>query len=150
LPRLASLVRPADYLLFSANLAPGADYGAGVQQILPLYDNALTRDWLLTFLTDLGIQQDDGELRFGIETDPAGSGLKRVAAHFHFTHPRCLEMGERFDFRPGETIRLFFSYRHTPDRVRALLASHGLAVLDEWLTKSGEEGVFLCHRSANF
>src|ERR1035437_2995444 len=41
LPRLAGLVRPEDYLLISANLAPGADYAAGVQRILPLYDNAL-------------------------------------------------------------------------------------------------------------
>ena len=44
LPRLAGLIRPADSLLLSANLAPGADYAAGVQRILPLYDNALTRE----------------------------------------------------------------------------------------------------------
>ena len=84
LPRLAGLVRPADYLLFSANLAPGADYAAGVQRILPLYDNALTRDWLMTFLLDLGVEANDGELRFAVEDDPAGSGLKRVAAYFQF------------------------------------------------------------------
>jgi len=66
LPRLAALVRPADHLLFSANLAPGSDYAAGVRQVLPLYDNALTRDWLMTFLTDLGVERDDGELRFSI------------------------------------------------------------------------------------
>src|SRR5437660_9505239 len=50
LPRLAALVRPADYLLFSANLAPGPDYAAGIKQILPLYDNGPTCDWLTTFL----------------------------------------------------------------------------------------------------
>src|SRR5271157_5228223 len=50
LPKLASLVRPKDFLLFSANLAPGINYAAGVKKILPQYDNDLTRDWLMTFL----------------------------------------------------------------------------------------------------
>jgi L-histidine N-alpha-methyltransferase len=147
LPRLASLVRAEDHLLFSANLAPGPDYAAGVAHILPLYDNALTRDWLMTFLLDLGMENADGELRFGVEDDPAGSGLKRVAAYFHFTRARQIEMdGEIFKFSSGEKIRLFFSYRHTPDRVRALLEEHGLRVVEQWVAKSGEEGVFLCRK----
>jgi len=82
LPRLAALLRPEDCLLFSANLAPGVDYAAGVRRILPLYDNALTRDWLMTFLLDLGVEAGDGELGFAVEDDPAGSGLKRVTASF--------------------------------------------------------------------
>jgi L-histidine N-alpha-methyltransferase len=149
LPRLAALVRPGDHLLFSANLAPGADYRAGIQRILPLYDNQLTRDWLMTFLFDLGVESRDGELRFTIEADPAGSELQRVAAYFHFLRPRQLQLDdETFSFAAGGTIRLFFSYRHTPAQVRALLATHRLHVLDEWITASAEEGVFLC-RSTN-
>jgi uncharacterized SAM-dependent methyltransferase len=144
LPRLAELVRPGDHLLFSANLAPGNDYAAGVHAILPLYDNALTRDWLMTFLTDLSVEQGDGEMRFIIEDDP-GSGLKRIAAYFHFHRARKIQIeGETFAFQPGESIRLFFSYRHTPDRVSQLLAEHGIKVIDQWIAMSGEEGVFLC------
>jgi len=147
LPRLASLVRLGDCLLFSANLAPGADYAAGVQQILPLYDNALTRDWLMTFLLDLGVEATDGELRFSVEDDPCGSGLKRVAAYFWFTRGRELWLdADRVTFHAGEAIRLFFSYRHTPALVEALLAQHGLRVVDQWITPSGEEGVFLVSR----
>jgi uncharacterized SAM-dependent methyltransferase len=147
LPLLAGLVRPEDCLLFSANLAPGADYAAGVQQILPLYDNALTRDWLMMFLLDLGVQADDGELRFAIEDDPAGSGLKRVTASFWFVRPREIQVdAQRFEFPADDSIRLFFSWRHTPALVRSLLAEHGLSVLDQWITKSGEEGVFLVSR----
>ena len=146
LPRLAGLLRPADYLLFSANLAPGADYTAGVQRILPLYDNELTHDWLMTFLLDLGVELGDGKLRFAIDDD-VESGLKRVTARFHFTRPRSVVVeGETFEFRAGESIRLFFSYRHTPEKVRALLGKHGLRVLGQWITKSEEEGVFLCRR----
>ncbi len=148
LPRLAGLLRPADHLLFSANLAPGDDYAAGVQRILPLYDNALTRDWLMTFLFDLGVEAKDGELRFTVEDDPGGSGLKRVAAYFQFGRPREIQVeAHEFRFEAGDCIRLFFSWRHTPALVRGLLGQHGLQVLDRWITQSGEEGVFLVSRA---
>jgi uncharacterized SAM-dependent methyltransferase len=145
LPRLAALVRPEDWLLFSANLAPGPDYAAGVRKILPQYDNLLTRDWLLTFLLDLGVEQSDGELRFGIEE---AGGLRRVVARFHFARDRRVEVeGAGFEFRRGAALQLFFSYRHTPAGVRAALAEHGLKVEAEWIARSEEEGVFLVRRS---
>ncbi len=148
LPRLAGLVRPADYLLLSANLAPGTDYAAGLRRILPLYDNALTRDWLMTFLLDLGVEAKDGELRFAIEDDPAGSGLKRVAAYFRFDLTREIRVEtQRYLFPAGDSIRLFYSWRHTPVLVRALLSQNGLQVVDEWITQTGEEGVFLVSRA---
>ena len=145
LPRLAGLLSPGDLLLLSANLAPGADYAEGVRRVLPQYDNELTRDWLMTFLLDLGVESSDGELRFEVENDPAGSGLMRLAAHFHFTRPRRIRVNEEtLEFRTGESIRLFFSYRHTPEKVRVLLQRHHVSVQQAWITNSGEEGVFLC------
>jgi uncharacterized SAM-dependent methyltransferase len=144
LPQLASLVGKDDWLLFSANLAPGKGYQSGVEKILPQYDNPLTRDWLLAFLFDLGIEADDGELRFAIEDVNA---LKRVVARFHFKHSRTVAVDdERFEFRSGESIRLFFSYRYTPELVRTHLGKHGLVVREQWITESEEEGVFLCRR----
>jgi hypothetical protein len=59
LPRLTSLLGNEDKLLLSANLAPGSDYAEGVRKILPLYDNPLTREWLMMFLTDVGIENAD-------------------------------------------------------------------------------------------
>ncbi|MGC3960123.1 MAG: L-histidine N(alpha)-methyltransferase [Verrucomicrobiota bacterium] len=145
LPKLAKLVRRRDALLFSANLAPGAVYAAGVARILPQYDNRLTRDWLLTFLLDLGVTHGDGELRFGVER---GAGaLRRIMARFEFK--RCCTIaveGESFTFQRGDSVRLFFSYRYTPELVRKHLARQGLCVCEQWLTRSGEEGVFLCRR----
>ena len=145
LPKLASLVGKNDWLLFSANLASGRDYQVGVAKILPQYDNPLTRDWLLAFLFDLGVESSDGELRFAIEDVNA---LKRVVARFHFTQSRTISVeSERFEFRAGESIRLFFSYRYTPELVRAHLKRNNLQVLDQWITQSEEEGVFLCRRA---
>jgi len=145
LPKLTELLRPNDYLLFSANLAPGDDYAAGMKEILPQYDNPLTRDWLTAFLFDLGVERRDGELRFSIET--GGLGLRRVVARFHFQRARKIKVGDQeFSFARGEAIRLFFSYRYTPERVRKILPRYGLDVSRQWIAKSEEEGVFLCRR----
>ena len=149
LPRLAQLIAPEDYLLFGANLAPGSDYDSGVQKILPQYDNELTREWLLTFLLDLGVERVDGELRLRIEACPQHQGVKRIAAYFHFDRARNLKIdAEQFQFHSGDVIRLFFSYRYTPRQVQDLLEEHQLAVAEKWVADSEEEGVFLCRKIA--
>jgi uncharacterized SAM-dependent methyltransferase len=145
LPKLASLVGADDWLLFSANLAPGPDYQTGTERVLPQYDNPLTRDWLLAFLFDLGIEVGDGGLRFTIEDV---NGLKRIVARFHFGRVRTVAVDtEQFEFRAGDSIQLFFSYRYTSELARAFLARQDLKVLDQWVTKSEEEGAFLCQRA---
>ncbi len=117
-----------------------------MEKILPQYDNPQTRDWLMTFLLDLGVEKKDGRLKFTIET--GGFGLKRIIARFHFTSACRIKIeSEQFEFRRGESIQLFFSYRYTPERVRLILASHKLEICDQWIAKSKEEGAFLCRRS---
>jgi uncharacterized SAM-dependent methyltransferase len=148
LPKLAALVRPGDSLLCSANLAPGTDYRKGVEQVLPLYDNALTRDWLMTFLSDLGVGADDGAMTFRIEEHPAGSGLLRIAAYFRFAREREVRIdSDAVAFQETDVLRLFFSYRHTPRLVRDLLAPQGLSVTARWISPCGEEGLFLASRA---
>jgi uncharacterized SAM-dependent methyltransferase len=146
LPKLAALVRRQDFLLFSANLAPGNNYAVGLKKILPQYDNPLTRDWLLTFLLDLGVERSDGGLVFEVE-DVRQNRLKRVVANFRFQRRRKIRIADRaFEFKAGELIRLLFSYRYTPEKARETLRRYGLKVCDQWITKSEEEGVFLCRR----
>ena len=145
LPKLVACVPRNDWLLFSANLAPGKDYTDGMKKILPQYDNDLTRNWLMTFLLDLGIENKDGELRFSIEN--GGLGLKRVMARFHFQRSRRVQIEQEvFSFKRGDAIQSFFSYRYKPKRVSDLLDRHGFRVYREWITESEEEGVFLCRR----
>lgn len=146
LKKLSALMGSRDVLLFSANLAPGDDYKDGVQKILPQYDNELTRDWLRTFLLDLGVSRGGGRLDFrneiGVES------LRRIVCRFHFR--KTCEMsvdGKRFRFLAGENIRLFYSYRYTPELIGKNLSKHGLEICQQWITKSGEEGVFLCVKS---
>ena len=126
----------------------GQQLRRGIKKILPQYDNGSTRDWLMTFLLDLGMERRDGELRFAIED--GRFGLKRVVARFHFIRPRRIEIeDETFSFNAGDTIQLFFSYRYTPERVQKILARYSLKVCEQWIAKSGEEGVFLCNVAAS-
>ena len=147
LPRLAGLLKSKDVLLVSANLAPGENYAAGVRKILPLYDNALTAEWLFSVLADLGVVDDDGRMEFRVARCPEGSGLLRVEADFVFRRACSLRYGGReWRCKRGERFGLFFSYRHTPERVRKLFRRHGLRVDAQWLNTAGDEGIFLVQR----
>ncbi len=144
LPKLADLVQANNLLLFGANLAPGSSYRRGVEQIRPLYDNELTCDWLMSFLSDLGVEPKDGRLQWVIE----GERYLRLAAYFQFVRPRLVSIDkEEFRFGPGDRMRLFFSYRYTPVLIAELLTRFGLSVEQQWITQSEEEGVFLCSRA---
>jgi L-histidine N-alpha-methyltransferase len=148
LTALGALIQRGDHLLLGANLAPGLDYGAGVKRILPLYDNDLTREWLITFLMDLGVTREDGRMKFVIEDDE--TGLKRITAYFDFERRRDIQTeSEHFAFNPDDSIRLFFSYRHTPKLIHSLFTPLGLEIVDQWVNPSEEEGVFLLRRSAD-
>jgi L-histidine N-alpha-methyltransferase len=145
LPKLAAVLRADDQLLISANLAPGADYEAGIRKILPLYDNELTRRWLATVLLDAGLDVDWREIRF--EIGSRDETLKRIEATYEFTKPQSVRLdGEGIVFMPGEGFRLFFSYRHTPELLKKLLRNYGIEIVDQWITDSEEEGVFLCRK----
>ena len=140
LPRLAALLREGDLLLLSANLAPGDNYRSGVEAVLPQYNNAETRDWLLSFLVGLGVPVTVGQLRFGIEEVDK---LLRVVADFVFS--KALELtinGEPVEFIAGRSLRLFFSYRHTKRTLGRSLAKHGFSIAASQVDSSGEEGVF--------
>ncbi|HXE42139.1 MAG TPA: L-histidine N(alpha)-methyltransferase [Candidatus Baltobacteraceae bacterium] len=147
LSKLASLVQPKDFLLFSANLSPEKNYSGGMKRILPQYDNAPTKDWLMAFLLDLGIEKNGGELKFEIANSIFG--LKRFVASFHFKRRQQIEIENKiFKFKSGEKIQLFFSYRYTSELTRKVLAKYKLKVCQQWIADSEEEGVFLCRKSA--
>lgn len=144
LPRLAELLLEGDQLLLSANLAPGDDYRSGVETVLPQYDNAETRDWLLSFLVGLGVPAAAGQLQFCIEEIDE---LLRIIADFEFSETLQLSVGgESVEFAAGSVLRLFFSCRHTEQTLAKRLAKHGLAIVASQIDASAEEGVFRVER----
>ena len=135
-----------DTLMFSANLAPGHDFRAGMDAILPQYDNEATREWLLSFILGLGIAETDGQLAFSIVEGQWG--LWRVEANFIFCERRQVSIDhELLDFHPADQLRVFHSYRHTPETVARCLDEHGLELMQQWVSEDQEEGVFAVKRS---
>ncbi len=144
-PKLVALLREGDWLLLSANFAPGDDYESGLRRILPQYDNPATRDWIGTFLFDLGVPAKAGRWKTVLEK--TRNGLQRVAIYFVVAKPFSLHVAEEdFKFLAGESIRLFFSYRYSVELLEKTLARHGLGISGGWISDSREEGVFLCRR----
>lgn len=140
MPSIASWLRPGDVLLFSANLAPGADYQEGCEKILPLYDNAATRTWLSAVLEDLGIPASSFELNCRIAS---GGKWKRVEVWAEFLRDAEVRMdGKTYEFTEGKRMRLFFSNRQTPALVEEMVGSLGLRTAKAWIAESGEEGVW--------
>jgi L-histidine Nalpha-methyltransferase len=145
LPELSQILDGQDQLLFSANMVPSF---AAMRSILPQYDNKLTREWLMTLLIDLGIEVDDGTLKFTIEESDGITALQRFVAKFHFRRARRIRVDSReFVFSRGDCLRLFFSYRYTAEAIRRWLAAFGCDVLESWITPAQEEGVFLCRKA---
>jgi uncharacterized SAM-dependent methyltransferase len=142
---ISMMLRTRDALLISANLAPGNDYLAGVKKVLPLYDNHLTRHWLATSLLDAGLELSPNDIEFTIV---AVGDLLRIEANYRFRKPQRIRIDrEDFDYTAGEQFRLFFSYRHTPELLRDLFARFKIEIQNQWITGSGEEGIFLCRKS---
>ncbi|MDP6892565.1 MAG: L-histidine N(alpha)-methyltransferase [Verrucomicrobiota bacterium] len=144
-PKLFRITRDDDKLFISANLVSGDNYQVGVESILSQYDNEETRDWLLSFLVGLGIPMHAGGLFFGIES---AGGLLRIVADFRFIHSQVIHIdGEIITFESGQSLRLFYSYRHTEETLNKCLYNHGLKIVCCEISKSGEEGVFVVKRA---
>ncbi len=141
---LRAILRPGDTLAVSANLLPEGGGPATARRILAQYDNPETRDWLLALVRDLGLPRDPRHLRFEMRASPGSSSLKRVEAIWTFPRAAALEVeGRVLRFRRGQTLRLFFSNRHTPALLRDFLLRLGIPRPQTWRNASGEEAIMI-------
>ncbi len=148
-PILNNFLTEGDLLLLSANLAPGSDYVQGIEKIMPQYDNELTKDWLITVLEDVGVNRENGNIKFGIKDDPQNPNFKRVNADFELNNNVSFKLDEQLiEWKSGEKIGLFFSYRYTTAKLQEILSSYGINILNYWEATNQEEGVYLCQKGS--
>jgi uncharacterized SAM-dependent methyltransferase len=152
-PDLASALRPHDWLLVSANLAPiavntaddDAAYEAACARVAAQYDNAETLHWLSCILEDWDVARHLEPLTFSLERleeTNAFVAATRWRADTEFTWE-----GEPFAARAGERLQLFFSLRYTARRFEAQLSRHGLALEASAIDPTGQEGVWIVRRT---
>lgn len=147
LPILSNFIKHQDLLLFSANLAPGNDYSKGIQTILPQYNNDLTKDWLITVLTDVGVNPDDGIIKFEIEPDQEYPDVHRITAYFELKRDVSFKLDRNLiQWQVGERVCLFFSYRYTTPMIQKVLKNYQIDVLASVEAANQEEGVYLCRK----
>jgi hypothetical protein len=146
--RLGSLIQGGDQLLLSANLAPldpeatedEASYKAACETILPQYDNPETLRWLGQVLLDWGLETRLSTPRFHLRWFENVLGFSLESEWLSETK---LEWENApFHARAGETLRLFFSLRYTPERLNKALRQFGLTLGSGFVTPCGQEGVW--------
>lgn len=146
-PWLRDLLRPGDGLVMSANLAPTppdddseAAYRAGCEEILPQYDNRTTTRWVAQVLYDWDIAHQVCPVFMEI-----GKLEEILALVAHCVWLRDVAFpweGREFTARAGDSLRLFFSLRYTPQRLARTLESHDLQLGEGWITPCRQEGVW--------
>jgi hypothetical protein len=134
LQRVSRFLRPRDFLLFSANLAPGSQGRTGTLRILPQYDNLPTRRWLSGAISRLRPKWENGSIAFGVFPDPFQPSLSRIEA--------------RWMVNDKPTHILFASRRPTARQVESWLKASGLSRVQRWMDSQGEEAVWLVTRKA--
>jgi len=134
LQRISGFLRPRDFLLFSANLAPGSQGQTGTLRILPQYDNLPTRRWLAGAISRLRPKWGNGSIAFGVFPDPSQPSLSRIEA--------------RWMVNDKPTHILFASRRPTARQVESWLKASGLSRVQRWMDSQGEETVWLVTRKA--
>jgi uncharacterized SAM-dependent methyltransferase len=152
-PELAAMLRPCDWLLVSANLAPiaansaddDAAYEAACARVAAQYDNPETLRWLSCILEDWGLAAQLEPVTFTLEP------LEEINAFVAATRWRAgtafLWEGRPLAARAGERLQLFFSMRYTVRRFEAQLSRHGLAVEARAIDPSGQEGAWIVRRT---
>jgi uncharacterized SAM-dependent methyltransferase len=77
-------------------------------------------------LQSIGIQEEDGEMRFDVKRDERHSGLYMVARHFRANRDLKISvLGKDIMLERGERIFMNFRYLFTPEAFRWLLERHG-------------------------
>ena len=139
---LQYLLQPEDLLVVSANLAPGPDHDKSMRKILSQYDNPETHDWLLVLLDELGISREAGKLHFEIPGSTHHGEPLQIRVIFRFNRSvRIMVDHVIYHFQKNESLRLFFSNRHTMALMRKFQTRLGAVPLEEWKNSAGDEGI---------
>ncbi|MDZ4816142.1 MAG: L-histidine N(alpha)-methyltransferase [Verrucomicrobiota bacterium] len=144
----SALTNKDDLILLSANMVPDADVMKGMTRILPQYDNDLTLEWMSAILDSFDFPQAKDQLKFSIQRTKVTEDLPRFEAWYTLpSNHRVNVYGETLNYKKGEKIRVFYSYRHTPDSLLNICARHKFQVLHTASASKGEEAVWLIKKS---
>jgi uncharacterized SAM-dependent methyltransferase len=99
-------------------------------------------------LAAVGVNEDDGEIRFEEKRDERHAGLYMITRHFRTAHDvRTMVTGEEVSIQKGERIALNFQYVFTEEGFRWLVEKHaGLKIVQQFPSPTGRFFTVLCER----
>ncbi|QSR87972.1 L-histidine N(alpha)-methyltransferase [Methylacidiphilum caldifontis] len=147
---LETVLSKEDFLILNAHLAPvksesQQDYIEGIESILYQYDNKETRLWLTEVLRDWGIENKTELFNISFSMH---KNFFRIEATVYWKENGRLVLGQGKELKmvKGSPLRLFFSYRFTPERLEEFFSHWSFRVINRWLFSNKEEGIWLLQR----
>jgi uncharacterized SAM-dependent methyltransferase len=116
---LAQSMKAEDRLIIDGEIFDG-------QESMARRDNPAARKFLMTLLANVGIGEDEGELRFNLKRDDRHDGLHLITRSFRAERDLSATVaGREIPMQRGERIGMNFQYTYTPEAFRWLLSEQG-------------------------
>lgn len=138
---LAQCMKPEDRLIVDGEIF---DEEASMAR----RDNPQVRRFLSSLLASVGIQEEDGEIRFNHKRDERHQGLHLITRYFRAERDLTATVGGQIiPLQRGERIGLNFQYLYTPEAFQWLLVEQGgLEILNRYESPDGRFVTAICRR----
>jgi uncharacterized SAM-dependent methyltransferase len=138
---LAQCMKPEDRLIIDGEIHHA-------QESMARRDNPAAYKFLSTLLANVGIGEEDGEIRFSLKRDDRHDGLHLITRSFRAARDVSATVaGQEIAMQRGEHIGMNFQYTYTPDAFRWLLREQGgLQILAEHVSPDGRFLTAVCKK----
>jgi uncharacterized SAM-dependent methyltransferase len=138
---IAQCLRGGDRLIIDGELYDEA-------KTLTRRENPSVRALIFTLLGSVGINTDDGDIRFNHKLDDRHEGLHLVTRSFRAARDLSVSVGgQEISLERGERIGLNFQYTYTPESFRWLLRDQGgLEIIEEYASPDGRFLTAICKK----
>ncbi|HEX3748837.1 MAG TPA: L-histidine N(alpha)-methyltransferase [Bryobacteraceae bacterium] len=138
---VAQCMKPEDRLIVDGEIHDA-------QQSMARRDNPAARKFLSTLLANVGISEEDGEIRLNLRRDERHEGLHLVTRSFGAGRDLSATVaGQEISLQRGERIGMNFQYTYAPDAFRWLLTQHGgLRIMSEHQSPDGRFLTAVCKK----
>ncbi len=115
---------------------------------MALRDNPAARKFLGALLNSVGIDTEDGEIRFNQKRDERHQGLHLFTRSFRANRDLSATVaGQEISLERNESIGLNFNYTYTHEAFRWLVGQHGgLEILQEWRSPDARFLTVMCKK----
>ena len=138
---IAQCMKPEDRLIIDGEI-----YDAAKSMVRR--DNPASRKFVGALLASVGIENDDGEIRFNHKRDERHDGLHLFTRSFRAGRDLSATVaGQEISLERGELIGMNFQYVYEPEAFRWLVSGHGgLEILSEYRSPDGRFLTTVCKK----